>query len=98
MKLPAQAEMDADTECDYKANLATGEPHSHAHKLAGRQWKYNDELATLAGFPPLPRVLQSIYDRIDDERATNILDYKHMKVVELTETDACILRKCQERI
>ena len=95
MELPTQAEMDADTECDYKAKLATGEPHRHAHKLAGRQWEYYDKLASLAGFPPLPRILQQISDNIDDERANNILGYKHMKV-EMIAPDACILKKCHE--
>ncbi|KAK2155086.1 hypothetical protein NP493_2110g00011 [Ridgeia piscesae] len=95
MELPTQAEMDADTECDYKAKLATGEPHRHAHKLAGKQWEYYDKLASLAGFPPLPRILQQISDNIDDERANNILGYKHMKV-EMIAPDACILKKCHE--
>ena len=95
MELPTQTEMDADTECEYKAKLAAGEPQRHAHKLGGRRWVYCDELASLAGFPPLPRILQPIYDRIHDEKPKNILGYKHLKV-EIIAPDACILRKCHE--
>ena len=97
MELPTQAEMDADTECEYKAKLATGEPPRHAHKLAGRQWEYNDELASLAGVPPLPRILPQIYDSIYDVKAENILGYKHMKV-EITGPDTYVLRKFDELI
>ena len=95
MKLPTLAEMDADTERDYQAKLASGEPHRYAHKLASRQWEYNDMLASLAGFPPLSDILRQIYNSVHAAKAVNLLGYKRMKV-ERTGPDTYILQNFHE--
>ncbi|KAI0233547.1 Flavin-containing monooxygenase FMO GS-OX5 [Lamellibrachia satsuma] len=95
MKLPTLAEMDADTEHDYQAKLASGEPHRYAHKLASRQWEYNDMLASLAGFPPLSDILRQIYNSVHAAKAVNLLGYKRMKV-ERTGPDTYILQNFHE--
>ena len=80
MKLPGLKEMNADTEFDEQAKLTNGEPHRYAHMLDGEQWRYNDTLATLAGFPPLPDRLRQIYNSVRKERDVNLVGFKRMTV------------------
>ena len=87
MKLPSVQQMNADTEQDQQARLASGEPHRYAHKLDEQQWRYNDTLATLAGFPPLSDMLRRIYNSVRKEKDANLVGFKRM-TIEITGPDS----------
>ena len=80
MKLPSKAEMLESEEADYQKRLSEGLPHRFAHKMGDRQWAYNDELAELGGFEPIPKVLQKIYEYISINRRKNVLEYQKINV------------------
>ncbi|WAR13461.1 LOW QUALITY PROTEIN: GSXL4-like protein [Mya arenaria] len=50
LSLPSEAEMETDTEEDFRARLMEGLPVRHAHLMGPRQWAYNDMLAHMGGF------------------------------------------------
>lgn len=75
-KLPTREEMDVDTAADLKRRLAEGLPYRHAHTMGPRQWVYNDEIARLAGCPVIPKHVQTLYDKVHETRAVNLVGYK----------------------
>ena len=87
MKLPSVQQMNADTEQDQQARLASGEPRRYAHRLDDKQWQYNDTLATLAGFPPLSDMLRRIYNSVRKEKDENLVGFKRM-TIEITGPDS----------
>ncbi len=78
MTLPSKVDMDKDTEKDYQWRLAQGMPHRHAHTMGTLQWGYNDMLAELAGFEPIPRVVRKLYDHVHAYRVTQLQTYKQI--------------------
>lgn len=75
-KLPSTAEMEEDTENDYRKRLSEGLPHRYAHFMGPRQWDYNDELARLAGFDPIPKAIQKLYNEVHRTRVMDLPNYK----------------------
>ncbi|XP_056016359.1 dimethylaniline monooxygenase [N-oxide-forming] 2-like [Ostrea edulis] len=82
VKLPSKKEMLADSEADFQARLKEGKPPSFAHYMGDkdRQFRYNEQLAKLGGFDPLPPVLEMLWHDALDERYMNLphcneLDY-----------------------
>ncbi|KAK3083147.1 hypothetical protein FSP39_015080 [Pinctada imbricata] len=73
-KLPTEEEMMKESEEDFQSRLKEGLIPRYAHYMGDidRQWRYNEELAKLGGFPPLPPVLEKLWDDIMDERYMNI--------------------------
>ena len=53
-----------------------GWPERHAHRMDTMQWAYNDSLAELGNFPPLPKVYKELYDFVWKRRAFNVLGYR----------------------
>nr|KAG5712163.1 hypothetical protein BaRGS_014513 [Batillaria attramentaria] len=76
VQLPSKEEMDADTEADLQKRLAEGLPRRYAHTMGNRQWAYNDEIASLAGIPQIPRAVQNLYDAIHLNRVKDLVNYK----------------------
>ncbi|XP_061180444.1 dimethylaniline monooxygenase [N-oxide-forming] 4-like [Saccostrea echinata] len=76
VKLPSKEEMMADSEADFQSRLKEGKPSTFAHCFGdinfGRRFRYNEELAKLGGFDPLPPVLEMIFRDIADERFMNL--------------------------
>ena len=75
-KLPSSEDMDRDTEADYHKRLSEGLPHRYAHFMGPRQWAYNDELASLAGFEPIPKAIQMLYNEVHRSRVKDLPNYK----------------------
>ncbi|KAK3094748.1 hypothetical protein FSP39_005718 [Pinctada imbricata] len=73
-KLPTEEEMMKESEEDFQSRLKEGLIPRYAHYMGDidRQWRYNEELAKMGGFPPLPPVLEKLWDDIMDERYMNI--------------------------
>ncbi|XP_012283263.1 flavin-containing monooxygenase FMO GS-OX-like 4 [Orussus abietinus] len=51
----------------------------HAHRLANKQWEYNDSLADAGGFERLPAFYRIGYNSWSQERNRNLLNYKNTK-------------------
>lgn len=75
-KLPSTEEMGADTHTDFKQRLSEGLPYRYAHFMGPRQWEYNDSLAKLAGFEPIPKAIQLLYDEVHSNRVKDVQNYK----------------------
>jgi hypothetical protein len=75
-KLPSTEEMEDDIDSDYKNRLSEGLPHRYAHFMGPRQWAYNDTLAELAGFDPIPKAIQNLYDEVHRTRVKDLQNYK----------------------
>ena len=76
LRLPPREEMDADTEADYRQRLAEGMPHRYAHYMGSRQWEYSDEVANMAGCPPISQPVRTLFDYIHATRIKNLMGYK----------------------
>ncbi len=74
--LPSHEEMEKDIELDIAARRARGITTRHILKLDSEQWAYNDELAHLGGFKPLPRYWSNLYESNKVFRARDMLNYK----------------------
>ncbi|XP_031441316.1 flavin-containing monooxygenase FMO GS-OX-like 4 [Clupea harengus] len=74
--LPSQEEMEKDIELDEAARRARGIATRHILKLDSEQWAYNDELARLAGFQPLPPYWSNLYESNKVFRSQDMLNYK----------------------
>ncbi|XP_056016358.1 flavin-containing monooxygenase 1-like [Ostrea edulis] len=74
VKLPSKEAMLADSEADFQSRLKEGKPPSFAHYMGDidRQFRYNEELAKLGGFDPLPPVIEMLWDDVMDERYMNL--------------------------
>ena len=78
MVLPSSEQMESDIEQDFVWRTTVNSmPARHAHKMGPLQWAYNDNLAQLAGFPPIPTVVRSLYDTVHRVRVTNLAGYKN---------------------
>ena len=86
MKLPTQEEMYYDMQKDFERRLENGFPVRHAHHMGKLQWGYNDELAKLADFAPIPRVVGKLYDHVHHFRVTDLPGYKR-KNFEIIDTE-----------
>ena len=86
MKLPTQEEMYCDMQKDFERRLENGFPVRHAHHMGKLQWGYNDELAKLADFAPIPRVVGKLYDHVHHFRVTDLPGYKR-KNFEIIDTE-----------
>ena len=56
-----------------------GWPERHAHRMNDLQWIYNDHLAELGNFQPLPKVYENLYAFVRKRRSSNILGYRKDK-------------------
>lgn len=86
LKLPSQKEMNRDIQEDFERRLAEGLPPRYAHTMGPRQWGYNDSLAEIGQFEPIPRAVQMLYDEVHDTRVNDLPNYKK-KLYEITGED-----------
>ena len=54
----------------------SGKRKGHAHDILDRQWEYNDELARLGDFEPLPAVYRNGFNVWHKHRLANQLSFK----------------------
>ena len=74
--LPSAKEMDLDIQQDYKKRLSEGLPPRYAHTMGPRQWAYNDDLAEMGQFEPIPKAVQCLYDEVHGVRVVDLPNYK----------------------
>lgn len=56
-----------------------GQAIRHFHKLGKKQWNYNNDLAGLAGVPPLPLYNENLYNFVSEHRKKELMYYKNMR-------------------
>ncbi|XP_036404506.1 dimethylaniline monooxygenase [N-oxide-forming] 2 [Megalops cyprinoides] len=85
--LPSREEMERDVEEDIAARRARGIATRHVLKLDSEQWAYNDELARLGCFAPLPPYWSNLYESNKVFRARDMLNYKTYRYTVLGDRD-----------
>ncbi|XP_064108091.1 uncharacterized protein LOC135216603 isoform X2 [Macrobrachium nipponense] len=76
ISLPSKMEMDEQTQKELEEKCGTGKPLKYFHKFGPIQWVYNNDLAALSGIPPLPPVVEKIYETVSDCRRAHLMEYK----------------------
>ncbi|XP_072037198.1 uncharacterized protein [Amphiura filiformis] len=74
-KLPSKEEIEVDNESDLQRRLDLGWPRRYAHILGQFQWEYYNQIAQLAGIPPLKPVIESLYTETCYQRRNNVRHY-----------------------
>ncbi|XP_039603315.1 flavin-containing monooxygenase FMO GS-OX-like 4 [Polypterus senegalus] len=75
--LPTQKQMEEEMEVDMQTQLQKGTALRHILKLDSEQWDYNDEMARLGKFKPLPPFWKNLYEANKVFRAQDLLNYKN---------------------
>lgn len=88
-KLPSTEDMMKDIENDFRARLEEGLPKRHAHTMGPRQWAYNDSLAEMGKFTPIPKAVQILYDEVHRMRVKDLPAYKE-KEYKLTDRKSVV--------
>ena len=76
MELPSHAEMEEDVEKDYRWRQTQGMSQRQSHFLGNGHPAYNDMLADMAGFEPLPRVIYLMHSRVQLLREKALQHYR----------------------
>lgn len=76
--LPSTREMLEDVRREMELSLAAGKDAQHFHIFAKAQWAYNDNLAQLVGFKPLPLVVSRVYEAAAAKRTTDLVNYRSL--------------------
>lgn len=76
LMLPSTEEMEMDIQKDFEQRLSQGLPKRYAHSLGPRQWAYNDSLADMGKFEPIPKAVEILYDAVHCERVMDLPNYK----------------------
>ena len=88
MALPSGEQMDSDIEKDFVWRTKVNSmPARYAHKMGSMQWAYNDDLAELAQFRPVPTVVPMLYDEVHSVRTVNLPGYKNFMYRLINDTD-----------
>uniref|UniRef100_A0A8C5SW74 Flavin-containing monooxygenase n=1 Tax=Laticauda laticaudata TaxID=8630 RepID=A0A8C5SW74_LATLA len=74
--LPSVADMEAEVQKQLGLYLKNGGLARYFLKLKEQQWSYMDNLAHLAGFPPVPPAVQQIYEDTHASRLCNVSTYR----------------------
>ncbi|XP_063043056.1 uncharacterized protein LOC134437500 [Engraulis encrasicolus] len=74
--LPSPEEMEKDIELAEAARRAKGIATRHILKLDSDQWTYNQDLARIGGFKPLPPYWRSLYESNKVFRSQDMQNYK----------------------
>lgn len=85
--LPSQEEMEKDIEHDEAARRARGIATRHILKIDSEQWAYNDELARLGGFKPLPPYWSNLYESNKVFRSQDMFNYKNYNYTVLSDKE-----------
>ncbi|KAM6461831.1 uncharacterized protein PHA67_009706 isoform 1-T3 [Liasis olivaceus] len=74
--LPSVADMESEVERQLQQHLKNGGLARYFLKVRIQQWSYMDNLAQLAGFPPVPPAVQQIYEDTRTSRLYNVSTYR----------------------
>lgn len=86
MTLPSQEEMQTEVQAMMSRKLAVGIPERHFLKMESEQWTYHQSLAEIGKFPPLPPVIQSLYEEVSRQRKKHPQNYRNLNYRLLTDT------------
>ncbi|XP_050725812.1 uncharacterized protein LOC127003340 isoform X2 [Eriocheir sinensis] len=76
--LPNKTTMEQSIQAAFADHWNKGQATRHFHKLGKKQWNYNNDLAALAGIPPLPPYNENLYDFVSQHRKKELMYYKNM--------------------
>lgn len=74
--LPPVTDMEAEVQRQLGLHLKKGGLARYFLKMKEQQWSYMEDLAHLAGFPPLPPAVQQIYEDTHASRLCNVSTYR----------------------
>ncbi|XP_070697593.1 uncharacterized protein [Pempheris klunzingeri] len=77
--LPSQAQMEDDVRREMQEKAARGVHLRHMLSLDKDQWEYCHSLARIAGFPPLPPVVRSLFEEVRRQRAKSPENYQSLR-------------------
>nr|XP_006627556.1 PREDICTED: flavin-containing monooxygenase FMO GS-OX-like 4 [Lepisosteus oculatus] len=95
--LPSREEMEREMTAEIESRRRRGIATRHILKLDSEQWDYNDELAQLAGFPPLPPYWKRLYEANKAFRAQDLLNYKTYSYAVLNKREWTVQRPQPEQ-
>ncbi len=75
--LPSCDEMISEVNRLYMEHLQAGKSPRHFHNMNLEQWTYCNQLASDAGFEPLPPVMKRLFDHLHAIRRYNLISYKN---------------------
>jgi len=79
--VPSKQDMAKDIEADFEKRMKEGLPVRHAHTMGSRQWAYNDMLAEMGHFEPIPTAVRNLYDEIHRVRVLDLPGYKKKRYI-----------------
>ncbi|XP_021367870.1 dimethylaniline monooxygenase [N-oxide-forming] 2-like isoform X2 [Mizuhopecten yessoensis] len=76
--LPSEDEMLEDAEKDFAQRKTEGLDDAKAHFMGDgdRQWRFNKDIAKMAGFKPLPTAFQRLWDYVTIQRDNHFLTFR----------------------
>lgn len=95
-RLPSAVAMEADAWAQMDQYLRAGGSARHFLRLSARQWGYLEELAQLAGCPPLPPAIREIFEAVRESRAYNVNIYRGTNYRLLGPSTWEVIRDCDE--
>ncbi|KAM3601033.1 uncharacterized protein V6R79_006387 [Siganus canaliculatus] len=78
VSLPSAAQMEEEIRQEEQGKLERGVLQRHLLNLDQDQWGYCQDLAHAAGFPPLPPVVQSLYEEVARQRRAHPENYREL--------------------
>ncbi|XP_033761143.1 dimethylaniline monooxygenase [N-oxide-forming] 2-like [Pecten maximus] len=89
--LPPEDQMIEDAENDFADRKREGLDDTKAHFMGDgdRQWRFNKDIAKLAGLDPLPTSFQRLWDYVTIQRDTKFLTFRKQNF-EITDTESFV--------
>ena len=94
IKLPGKDAMIEDGEQDFQRRLKEGYNPRHAHLLSSAQWDYYRMIAEIGKFPPHEPVIEYLYEQVELDRSTNVVEYKNCQF-EIIDSEHWIRKDCK---
>ncbi len=77
--LPSRAQIEEEVRQYIQEKVAHGVRMRHIMSLDKDQWEYCHSLARMAHFSPLPPVLRSLYEEVEQQRVKSPENYKSLR-------------------
>ncbi|KAM9846255.1 uncharacterized protein ACBR49_009563 [Aulostomus maculatus] len=78
VRLPPQAQMESEVWQELREKADRGVEQRHLLMMEQDQWEYCQALAHVAGFPPLPPVVRSLYEEVLHQRRIHPENYRRL--------------------
>lgn len=76
--LPSVAQMEDEVRQQLQEKMEQGVQQRHLLIMGQDQWEYCHTLARIAGFPPLPPVVRSLYEEVLRQRSIHPENYRRL--------------------